>query len=135
MQSTVVEVNRERVFGLSSTDASSSYTSIQYAFHLLNTGSLQVYESGVSRGLFGTYAASDVLKIAVENSIVKYYQNGTLLYISAVTPTLPLYVDVCTRAVGATVWDESEQRKHRHLQRDRNKCRYKSFLSMANERQ
>ncbi|MBK7851617.1 MAG: T9SS type A sorting domain-containing protein [Bacteroidetes bacterium] len=105
MQSTVVEVNRERVFGLSSTDASSSYTSIQYAFHLLNTGSLQIYESGVSRGLFGTYAASDVLKIAVENNIVKYYQNGTQIYISAVTPTLPLYVDVCTRAVGATVWD------------------------------
>lgn len=102
MQTVAAETNLDRVIGLSATDANANYTSIQYAFHLLNTGVLQIYESGTSRGLFGTYANADILKIAVENNIVKYYQNGTLLYISAVAPSLPLYVDVSLKNVGAT---------------------------------
>lgn len=103
METTVAETNRERVVGLSSTDASSSFNTIQFAWHLTNTGSLQVYESGTSKGTFGSYTTGDILRISVENNIVKYYQNGIILYISLLTPTLPLYVDVCTRAVGATV--------------------------------
>ncbi|HRH66674.1 MAG TPA: hypothetical protein PLU53_10290, partial [Bacteroidia bacterium] len=103
MQTTVVETNKARVVGLSSADLNSNYTSIQYAFYLMNTGSLRVYESGTNRGAFGTYAASDILKIAVENSVVKYYKNGTVVYTSTIAPVLPLYVDVSTNATGATV--------------------------------
>lgn len=103
MQTSVIETNKSRMIGLSSTDVNSNFTSIQYAFYLVNTGSLQIYESGTLRGTFGTYVASDILKISVENSILKYYQNGNLLYISNTAPTLPMFVDVSTRHSGATV--------------------------------
>ena len=55
MQTSVIETNKSRMIGLSSTDVNSNFTSIQYAFYLVNTGSLQIYESGTLRGTFGTY--------------------------------------------------------------------------------
>jgi hypothetical protein len=103
MQTTTIETNTSRMIGLSAADANSSYTSIQYAFYLQSSGNLAIYESGTNRGGFGTYASTDILKIAVENNVVKYYKNGVLLYASGVVPTLPLFVDVSTNAVGATV--------------------------------
>jgi hypothetical protein len=102
MQTTVAETNTERMMGLSATDANSNFTSIQYAFYLQNGGGLRIYESGNDRGAFGTYAASDILKIAVESNVIKYYKNGTLLYTSTIAPTLPLFVDVSTNSIGAT---------------------------------
>jgi hypothetical protein len=102
MQTTVAETNRDRMIGLSATDANASFTSIQYAFFLQNGGGLLIYESGVDRGAFGTYTSGDILKIAVENNVVKYYRNGTVIFISSVVPTLPLFVDVSTNSTGAT---------------------------------
>ena len=96
------ETDKDRTIGLSSTDASVSNTSIEFAFRLRTTGALNIYESGTNRGTFGTYLTGDALKIAVENNVVKYYRNGTMIYISSVSPTLPLYVDVSLRNVGAT---------------------------------
>ncbi|MDB5274087.1 MAG: hypothetical protein JWO58_2454 [Chitinophagaceae bacterium] len=102
-QFTASETNTSRMGGLSTTNTNSSYTSIQYAFYLLNTGSLQIYESGTSRGTFGTYTTNDIFKISVEAGVVKYYQNGNLLYISGVTPTLPMLVDISIKNVGGTI--------------------------------
>jgi hypothetical protein len=102
-QFTATETNKSRMAGLSSSYTSSSYTTIQYAFYLVNGGSLQVYESGSGRGAFGTYATGDVLKISVESNSVKYYKNGTLLYISNVAPSLPMLVDVSIADVGGTI--------------------------------
>ncbi|MDB5258458.1 MAG: hypothetical protein JWM14_3153 [Chitinophagaceae bacterium] len=102
-QFTATETNTYRMAGLSTTNANSSYTSIQYAIYLTNAGSLQIYESGTSRGSFGTYLTNDVLKIAVESNVVKYYQNGNLLYISAVAPTLPMLVDVSINSTTGTI--------------------------------
>jgi len=59
---------------------------IEYAFFVYGGGGLSIYESGTDRGSFGTYAAGDRLKVAVENGVVKYYRNGTLLYTSTVAP-------------------------------------------------
>src|SRR5437762_10132063 len=64
-----------------------------------------LYESGNLRGDFGTYAASDRLKVAVESGVVKYYRNGTLLYTSTVAPTYPLQVDSSLNTVGAGVYN------------------------------
>jgi hypothetical protein len=102
MQMSAAETTTERMIGLSSSDANASYTSIQFAFYLAPGGNLYIYESGAFRGSFGTYASSDVFKIAVESNVVKYYENGVLLYISTVSPSLPLFVDVSTKNVGAT---------------------------------
>ena len=49
------------------------------------------------------YATNDVFRISVEANVVKYYKNGSLIYSSLVTPTLPLMVDVSMYDQGATV--------------------------------
>jgi hypothetical protein len=97
------ETNRSRMIGLSTTHASSSYSTIQYAWYLVNGGSLQIYESGVGRGGFGTYTTGDILKITVESGVVKYYKNGVLQYISQTAPTLPMLVDVSINDAGGTL--------------------------------
>ncbi|MBL7962569.1 MAG: T9SS type A sorting domain-containing protein [Flavobacteriales bacterium] len=104
METTVLETDRERMIGLSPTDANADWTSIRYAFYLTQGGTLQVRENG-SGNLIGaqTYSSGDVLRIAAENDVVKYYRNGSLLYTSALVPSLPLYVDVSTNQIGATV--------------------------------
>ncbi|MDF2456816.1 MAG: large protein, partial [Cytophagaceae bacterium] len=103
MQFTCSEVNKSRMVGLSTTNANSNFTSIQYAFYLTNSGLLAIYESGTSRGSFGAYATNDILKIAVQAGVVKYYKNSNLLYTSIVPPTLPLIVDVSILNIGATI--------------------------------
>jgi hypothetical protein len=103
VQFTATETNKYRMLGLSATNTNSDYTTIQYALYLVNNGSVKIYESGIDRGTFSTYATNDVFKILVDNNIVKYYQNGNLLYISGVVPTLPMLVDVSIYNVGATL--------------------------------
>ncbi|HVU57102.1 MAG TPA: T9SS type A sorting domain-containing protein [Puia sp.] len=102
-QFTASETNKSRMAGLSNAYTSSSYTTIQYAWYVTNSGSLQVYESGTNRGTFGTYATGDILKISVESGTVKYYKNGVLQYISQTAPTLPLLVDVSINDAGGTI--------------------------------
>jgi ribosomal protein S4E len=99
----VDETNTERFFGLSSNNSVANNSTVQYAFYLLNTGALQIYESGAYRGIFGNYSTNDTLKVSVEQGIVRYYQNSTLLYQSSITPTLPLIVDVSLRTVNSTL--------------------------------
>jgi hypothetical protein len=102
MQTTVAETNRDRMIGLSASDGNTSYTSIQFAFYLQNNGQLRIYQSGADIGGFGAYAAGDVLKIANENNVIKYYKNGQALYISSVVPSATLFVDVSIEDVGGT---------------------------------
>jgi len=104
METTVVGTNTLRMVGLSATDANADWTSIQYGFHLTSGGGLEIRESASGNLVGGlTYANGDVLRIAVENGIVKYYRNGTPVYISTTAPTLPLFVDVSTHTAGAVV--------------------------------
>ncbi|HEY8968997.1 MAG TPA: hypothetical protein VIM64_07885, partial [Puia sp.] len=103
LQFTATETNRARMIGLSSGYTVVDYTGIQYAIYLTSSGALQIYESGAGRGTFGTYATGDILKITVESGVVKYYQNGNLLYISNVAPTLPLGVDAALYNTGSTI--------------------------------
>lgn len=97
------ETNTQRMAGLSTTDVNSNYNTIQYAIYLVNNATVRIYESGNDRGGFGTYISGDVFKISVENNVVKYYQNSNLLYISAISPTLPLLADVSILNTGGTI--------------------------------
>ncbi len=103
LEFTASETNKARMIGLSASYGGSSYTTIQYAFYLQNNAVISVYESGTSRGAFGAYAAGDVLRIAIELGVVKYYKNGTLLYTSLVTPSIPLFVNASLSDIGSTV--------------------------------
>ena len=100
---TASETNKGRMLGLSSSYTTSSYTGIQYAFYLQTGGILGIYESGVSRGNFGTYATGDILRIHIQIGTIKYYKNGTLVYTSTITPSLPLLVYASLNDIGATL--------------------------------
>jgi hypothetical protein len=97
------QTNTERMVGLSNTNVNADWTSIQYAIYLRNTGQWEVRQSGGGSLFSGPYAINDVFRIAVENNVVRYYQNGILRYTSFVAPTLPLLVDVSIQTQGGTV--------------------------------
>ena len=92
-----------RMCGLGHTDSSLNFTDIEYAFYLVVGGALNIYEAGNNVGNFGSYAAADRLRVAVEGGVVKYYRNGTLLYTSTVTPQYPLQVDTSLNTVTASI--------------------------------
>lgn len=102
LECTVTETNRRRMVGLSPSHVTPHFANISYAIYL-DAGALRIYESGAHRGSFGGLSTGDVLRIAVEESVVKYYRNGVLVYTSNVSPSLPLVADVSVRDVGATV--------------------------------
>ena len=60
--------------GLSPNDPDQSYASLRYAWNIQDGGALGVYESGVSKGLLGTYAAGDLLRVEVSGGVVRYLQ-------------------------------------------------------------
>ncbi len=91
--------------GLGKTDSSVHYSDNDYAFYVAGGGVLQIWESGNFRGDFGSYEASDRMKVAVEGGVVKYYRNGTLVYTSTVAPTYPLQVDTSLNTVYAAVYN------------------------------
>ncbi len=99
------ETGTWRMCGLGNGDTGGYYADIEYAFFIYSGGGLSIYESGNDRGSFGSYAAGDRLKVAVENGVVKYYRNGTLLYTSTVAPQYPLLVDTSLNTVNAGVYN------------------------------
>ncbi|MFN8699532.1 MAG: arabinofuranosidase catalytic domain-containing protein, partial [Flavobacteriales bacterium] len=100
---TASETSTARMAGLSNTNANADWTSIQYAVYLRSDALWEVRQSGSGPLFLGPYAGNDVFRIAVENNVVRYYQNNILRYISLVTPTLPLLVDVSILTIGGTV--------------------------------
>lgn len=105
------ELSLDKICGLSHTDPDANYTSIDFAIYLDGTNNIKIYESGTQRtagspggaGIYGTYALGDTMRVQVASSVVKYYQNGVLLYTSGVTPTFPLRVDTAIYATLATL--------------------------------
>jgi hypothetical protein len=94
-----------RLIGLSNGNSSSNWDDIDFGLYLYDTGELQVYEAGVLRGTFGTYAATDFLRVELSGGIVTYKQNGTVFYTSTATPTYPLLVDTALYTQGALLAD------------------------------
>jgi len=92
-----VFTNKKIMAGLNTDPAlNSNYTSLDYAFYLSDTGSIQIYEGGASKGSFGTYTTETLFSIAYDNITVKYYVDNILTYVSvnpSVAPGLKLYFD------------------------------------------
>jgi hypothetical protein len=99
----VGESNTGRMCGLSHGDANASYTDIDFALYPAADGIVYVYEAGISRGSFGSYAAGDRFRVAVESGAVRYYRNDALLYTSAKPISYPLLVDTSLYTPGATI--------------------------------
>ncbi len=83
---TALETDKERWCGLRSVSSQFlNSASIDYGFGFAPARVLKIFEKGTKR-LKTRFRAGDVFRIAVENGSVKYYQNGSLLYISRTTP-------------------------------------------------
>ena len=83
------------MFGLSHGDTDGSYADIDYALYTYPpTGQVMVFENGVYRGQFGAYVPGDRLRVSVEDGVVSYWKNESLLYTSLTAPTYPLILDV-----------------------------------------
>jgi hypothetical protein len=102
---TAGEANTAKMAGLSSGNSGQSYTDIDFAISLSDTGGFAVYEGGNSRGNFGLYAAGDTFQVRVTAGVVSYWKNGAMFYTSALSPTYPLLLDTSLRTPGATILD------------------------------
>ena len=100
---TVSETNTNRMAGLSNGDENQNYTEIDFAIYAHATGVIYVEEGGSAHGPYGSYAVGDKLRVAVENGLVKYYKNSTLLYTSGNAPLYPLLVDTSFHGGGSTI--------------------------------
>jgi alpha-tubulin suppressor-like RCC1 family protein len=85
-----------QLFGLGKGDSNQGLFDINYGFHM-ESASVYVSEGGTLRTGAIPYVIGDRLRISIESGTVKYYKNGTLLYTSGITPTLPLRVDTSIR--------------------------------------
>lgn len=74
------QTNAAVMFALNSdptTDA--DYTSLDFAWYLTATGTLEIYENGVSRGTFGTYTTATVPAIGWDGGTVRYFKDGVVV--------------------------------------------------------
>src|SRR5205807_299916 len=77
---------------LSNGDSGVQFSDINFAAYLAGN-TLMVYENGAFKGRFSSLTPGDIVKVAVESGVVKYYRNGVLVYTSAMAPTYPLLFD------------------------------------------
>ena len=84
-----------------------SYNNIEYAMTLLNTTTVQIWESGAHQGNFtisGFNAGTSIFKIMMDSSgTVTFYHNGTLLRTSPNTASGDYYVHSAIYTVGSSV--------------------------------
>jgi hypothetical protein len=99
---TASETSTYRMIGLSNGNTNASYEDIDFAIYLSQTA-LKVFEAGVSKGTFGSYATGDRLRVAVVGGVVQYSKNGTVFYTSTKAPAYPLLVDAALYTQGATL--------------------------------
>jgi hypothetical protein len=100
---TAATVNGRIVLGLGSDNPEVGYTTISHAIHLSGTSLLQIFENGTSKGTVGTYVVGDVIRVTVEEGVVRWYKNDNLIYTSSTTPPSPLYFRASVATVGTVV--------------------------------
>ena len=88
--------------GLGRDTSTNTQYAIDYAFCYNDSGGYEVRENAVYRA-DGRFVPSDVFKIAVSGTTVRYYRNTTLLYTSLIPVTTPLVVDTSLLSLGAGV--------------------------------
>ncbi|MEQ1685446.1 MAG: phage tail protein [Burkholderiaceae bacterium] len=103
--SAVPEQNDHRsMFGLNSDPTTDqSYTSLDYAFYFVSDGTLEIYESGLMIGTFGSYSAGDVFVVTYDGANVVYMKNGTVLRTVASAPGRTFFWDSSFYLPGAAL--------------------------------
>ncbi|MFQ5509430.1 MAG: fibronectin type III domain-containing protein [Leptospirillia bacterium] len=94
-----------RFAGLSSSNASANWDTIDYGIWARGDSSLQVFESGTPVGAFGGYQSGDLLRVERVGSTVYYKRNGAVFYTSLVPSSGDLIADTALFDQGARVTD------------------------------
>jgi hypothetical protein len=98
------QTTAEIMMGLSETpSATTSYTALNYAFYMMSSGNLRIYELGVQVAIIGTYSTSDTLRITYDGTTVRYYQNSTLVRSVARALGPPLFLSSSFYTPGGAV--------------------------------
>jgi len=84
----------------SDTSSNTDPALIDFAFSFWPDGGWDVRERNAYRA-DGRFVSGDVFRVAVVSGVVKYYQNGALVYTSLVQPAAPLVVDTTLVTNGA----------------------------------
>jgi alpha-tubulin suppressor-like RCC1 family protein len=85
--------NAYRVIGLSHGNTDQTPADVDFGIYLYHPSQWSILESGIGRGVSGTFLPTDRFRVAVESGVVTYRKNGVLLFQSPVLPTYPLLVD------------------------------------------
>lgn len=100
------DINKNRMFGLSHGDSSQFHDDIDFSILLNNNGMARILENGIFTPNGGvSYKEGDILKVGVEDGVVKYYKNDSSFYTSTKKPVYPLLVDTALEFIGATLKD------------------------------
>lgn len=99
---TVSEVNKTLYFGLSDGAIGTDFAEIDFAIKLTELSVADVRENN-SYKAETPYQSGDVFRIADESGVVKYYHNGSLMYVSQRKPSYPLIADVVLIGQGASI--------------------------------
>ena len=97
VEATVTNTTAFRMVGLSQTDASVNYTTIDYAFYMQGKALLIYMKGSPQYTVPGNSRPGDKLRIERKNGYVNFYRNGILVY-----PTPPLTL-ACTTSLLADV--------------------------------
>lgn len=82
------------MFGLNEDPATDAdYLGIDYAWYFNGSGTLQIYEIGVSVGSFGSYSTTTVLAVRHTGRLVQYIKDGVIVRSKVRVSTAPLYFD------------------------------------------
>jgi alpha-tubulin suppressor-like RCC1 family protein len=98
-----VETAADLACGLSSRFRNPGYEGIDFALRLGADGTVGVYESGTFRSAGSPFTSGDSFRIAVEAGVVRFYQNGQLLFASATAPAYPLSAMAALASPSATI--------------------------------
>ena len=86
------ENDRYKIGGLGDAGPVTGLVNVAYGILLNPGGGVYIFERGVmmNGGAVGTYVLNDLFRVGIENGVVVYRQNGTVLYTSTVAPGYPL---------------------------------------------
>lgn len=89
----VTDPSATYMLGFSNFDANAGYNYIRFAFYITEVGSIDIYETNVAKGTFGSIVKGDVLRLSREANNIVYYKNGTVLRSVAITDKSMYLVD------------------------------------------
>ena len=99
----VAQLDSALMCGLSMTDSSPSFNTIEYAIEVRLGGGLAVFENGSRRGFFGTSQIGDRLSVEREGTTIHYKKNGVIFYTSTRLTSESLLADCAIYHTGGKI--------------------------------